>query len=180
MATRTLLTTEQYAQMQTSEMEDYELVDGELIPLPSAIPLHNKIRRRLERFLEDFFLRNPLGELYDEMDCRISDGNIRRPDLSVFLHNPKRQIDVMRVPIPFAPDIAVEVLSPSEVAIDVNRKVRDYLSAGSKEVWILDHVNSELFIHTDSQIRLLKAQDALESPLLPGFSAPVSDLLTSS
>jgi Uma2 family endonuclease len=43
MGTRTLLTTEEYAQMHTSEREVYELVDGELIPLPSALPIHGII-----------------------------------------------------------------------------------------------------------------------------------------
>ena len=72
MGTRTLMTAEEFAQMRTAEGEDFELVDGELIRLASAVPLHNKIRRRLERMMEDYFARNPVGELYDEIDCRLS------------------------------------------------------------------------------------------------------------
>ncbi len=177
MGTRTLMTTEQYAQLQTSEGESYELVDGELIPLPSAVPRHNKIRRRLERSLEDYLARNPAADIYDEIDCRIADGNIRRPDLSIFLRSTQRLIDDRRTPIPFPPDITAQVLSPSESAMDVNRKVRDYLGAGSKEVWILDHENNEVFVYTNAGIRMLSGKDVLASPLLPGFEAMIEDLL---
>ena len=79
--------------------------------------------------------------------------------------------------MPFAPDIAVEVLSPSETAFDVNRKAPAHLAGGSQEVWVLDHENSEIFVQTDSAIRLLRGTDSvLDSQLLPGFSAPVARL----
>ncbi len=83
-----------------------------------------------------------------------------------------------KIPLPFAPDIAVEVLSPSEIAFDVSRKVLQYLVGGSQEVWVLDHENGESFIQTDDGIRLLRGGKAvLETPLLPGFSAPIAKLL---
>jgi Uma2 family endonuclease len=128
--------------------------------------------------LEDYFAQKPVGESFDETDCRISEGTVRRPDISIFLSPRLKQIDLLKVPVPFAPDIAVEVLSPSEAAIDVNRKVREYLSGGSAEVWILDHENGELFVHSKAGIRLLTGADKLASDLLPGFNAPVSELLT--
>ena len=177
MATKTLMTVEEFAQMNSPETEDYELVEGELIPLPSAMPLHAKIRRRLERLLENYFELNPIGEPFGEVDCRLTDDTVRRPDLSIFLNPLLQQIDLKKIPVPFAPEIAVEVLSPSQIAIKVNRKIRDYLGAGSTEVWILDYDNGEVFVHTKAGIRLFAGNDALESPLLPGFAASVSDLL---
>jgi len=45
MSTKTLLTAQEFAQMSTPETEDYELVEGELIALPGATPLHGKIRQ---------------------------------------------------------------------------------------------------------------------------------------
>jgi Uma2 family endonuclease len=177
MATKTLMTVEEFAQMNVPETEDYELVEGEAIPLPSATPLHAKIRRRLERLLENYFQLNSIGEPFGEVDCRLADDTVRRPDISIFLSPRLQQIDLKKVPIPFSPEIAVEVLSPSQIAIDVNRKIRDYLGAGSAEVWILDHENAEVFVHTKAGIRLLVGNDTLESPLLPGFAASVNDLL---
>jgi Uma2 family endonuclease len=178
MATKTLMTVAEFAQMHTSETEDFELVEGEVIPSPSATPLHAKIRSILDRLLGGYFERNPIGEPFCEVDCRLAENTVRRPDLSIFLSARLQEIDLKKIPVPFAPDIAVEVLSPSETAIDVNRKVRDYLAGGSKEVWILDHENGELFVHTNGGIRLLGGSDVLESPLLPGFNAPVNDFLT--
>ena len=176
MGAKTLMTVEEFAHMSTSETEDYELVDGELIPLSSATPLHAKIRQNGERFVANYFVQNSIGIVLGEVDCQIAQNTVRRPDLSIFIGSRALQIDFKKIPIPFAPDIAVEVLSPSETAIDVHRKVRDYLGGGSKEVWILDHENGELFVHTSSAIRLLLEQDVLETPLLPGFSAPIHDL----
>jgi Uma2 family endonuclease len=171
------MTVEQFAQMYTAETEDYELVDGELVPLSSATPLHAKVRGRAERLIENYFERNPIGEAFAEIDCRLSDYTDRRPDLSIFLADRAKQIDLNRIPVPFAPDIAVEVLSPSETAVQVNRKALDYLAAGSKEVWLLDNINGEIFVQTDAHIRLLRGKDILESPLLPGFSHAVDELL---
>jgi Uma2 family endonuclease len=147
MGTKGLMTVAGFSQMQTAETEDYELVEGEPIPLSSGTPRHSII----------------------------SADTVRRPDVSVFFGDRLREIDMNTIPVPFAPDIAVEVLSSSESAVDVHRKVRDYLSAGSQEVWILDHINIEVFVHTPSGIRLLGAQDVLESQLLPGFAAPVHE-----
>jgi Uma2 family endonuclease len=177
MSTRTLITAQEFAQMITPETEDYELVEGELIALPGATPMHARIRQNVERLISNYFERNPHGAVFGEVDCRITDDTVRRPDASIFLGGRSQQLDLNKIPVPFAPDIAVEVLSPSESAIDEHRRVRDYLGAGSREVWILDRVNGELFVHTADGIRLLLGNDVLESPLLPGFSAPVLSLL---
>ncbi|MSV28420.1 MAG: Uma2 family endonuclease [Bryobacterales bacterium] len=100
----------------------------------------------------------------------------RRPGLSIFLGADRLQLlGPDRVPAPFPPDIAVEGLSPSEKAMDTRRKVRDYLGAGSREVWLLDHVAAEVCVHTAGNVRLIGGTGTLESPLLPGFSGPWRD-----
>ena len=177
MATKTLMTVEEFVQMDTAENEDYELVDGELIPLSSPILLHGIIRGRAERLIGIYFEANPTGGTVSETDCRVSYDTVRRPDLSIFLGERWQQLGLKTIPLPYAPDIAVEVFSPSEHVMEVNRKVRDYLSAGSREVWLLDHENVELHVRTKAGIRVLEGSDTLESPLLPGFSVGVAALL---
>ena len=178
MSTKTLMTVEQFAEMKTEDTENYELVDGELIPLSSPTPRHAEIRFRAEDLVERYFERNPIGEAYGGVDCRLIGDTVRRPGLSIFLGAERlRQIDQDKIPVPVAPDIAVKVLSPSESAMDVRRKVRDYLRAGSKEVWLLDHANGEVLVHTSVGIRVLQETEMLESPLLPGFGTTVADLL---
>ena len=178
MSTKTLMTVEQFAGMITADTENYELVEGELVPLSSGTPFHAKILRHLMRLIEDFFEANGLGDGYPGLDCRTGERSVRRPDVSVFLADRAKRIDRYQVPVPFAPDIAVEVLSPSERAVDVNRKVREYLAAGATEVWLLDENNQEVFIHSAAGIRRLEATESIETPLLPGFSASIADLFT--
>jgi len=177
MSTATLMTVEQFAEMKTADTEDYELVKGELVPLASGTPRHNAIRDNLGDALRSYVRRNRSGKALAEIDCQISDDIVRRPDVAVFLGERSRRFDPDRVPVPFAPDIAAEILSPSEAAVDVNRKALEYLAAGCQEVWIVDHENSEVFVQTSASIRLIRGADLLDSPLLPGFSQAVADLL---
>lgn len=177
MATATLMTVEEFSRMSTSDTEDYELVEGELIPLSSGNPIHADIRGLLEHLLRTYFAQHPVGRVLSEVDCRIGQATVRRPDLAIFVAGRLDGVDRKKIPLPLAPDIAVEVLSPSETAFDVNRKVLGYLAGGSQEVWVLDHENIEIFIQTSVGITLLRGDAVLESPLLPGFSAPVSAVL---
>ncbi len=177
MSTKALMTAEQFGQMITADTEDYELVEGELIPLSSGTPRHNLICASVMHLMWSYFKGNPIGEAIGWVDCRITDDTVRRPDVSIFLGERVKQIDPDKIPVPFAPDIAVEVLSPSESAVNVRRRVRDYLRAGGQEVWLLDHANGEVLVHTSAGIRVLQGTDVLESPLLPGFSAAVADLV---
>ena len=177
MSVKTLMTVEEFAGMETAETEDYELVEGELIPLASANPLHARIRHNVDRRIGNYLEDNPLGVVLCEVDCRLSKDTVRRPDIAIFVEENLKRLDLDVIPIPFSPDIAVEILSPSERALDVNSKTLEYLNAGSREVWCFDPRNGEIFVQTNAGIRLLRGEDRLESPLLPGFSFPASVLL---
>jgi Uma2 family endonuclease len=166
--------------MHTAETEDYELVAGELIPLSCGTPRHARIRQNVEYRIADYLEQNPVDITLAEINCCTVAETVRRPDLSIFLGERIQQVDMNSTLVPFAPDIAVEVLSRSETAMDVRRKVREYLRAGSKEVWIMDHFNIEVEVHTNTGIRLLHEVDPVESPLLPGFTAKVADLIACS
>ena len=72
MATVELMTVEEFARVNTAETEDYELVEGEAVPLASVTPLHSRVRRRMQCLLEDYFERNPGNEPIDEIDCRLA------------------------------------------------------------------------------------------------------------
>ena len=177
MSAKTLMTVEEFAQMKTADTEAYELVDGELVPLSSPTPKHGRIRRKLERALEDYFGIHPIGDVMSETDCRLGAAVVRRPDVMVYLGEKVVLIDPDKIPIPFAPDIALEILSPSEGAVDLNRKVQDYLNADCHEVWVIDHSNGQMFIHTGlNTVRVLRGGQEIESLLLPGFSVHLRDL----
>jgi len=177
MSTKALLTVEQFGEMKTADTEDFELVEGDPVQLSSGTYRHNKIRDLLGHLLWAYFKSNPIGEAVGENGCVVANGIVRRPYLSIFPGERLRQIDPDKIPAPFAPDVAGELLSPSEAAVEVRRKALEYFRAGSKEVWILDHANRELEIQTAAQSRFLGESDVLETSLLAGFSVKVADLL---
>jgi len=72
----------------------------------------------------------------------------------------------------------VEILDPLDELGPLTRKIREYLSAGTHEVWVLDRENCEATVRTKSKARILEGTELLETPLLPGFSVSVASLLT--
>jgi Uma2 family endonuclease len=177
MSTKTLMTVEQFAQMPREEAVHFELVEGELIPVASGTPEHAWIRDGLGGRIREYLGRNPLGIVVAEVDCRTTGTTVRRPDISFLTTARWQLVNPKETPLPFSPDIAIEVLSPSESIIAFNRKVAEYLASGSHEVWVLDAENQEIMIRTADGARILRANDLLESPLLPGFSIKVGDAL---
>src|SRR5437763_12936744 len=79
-----------------------------------------------------------------------------------------------------APDLAVEVVSPSETADEIRDKVRDFLAAGTPLVWTVYPRTQEIIIHTpDGLARTYSAEDTIEYPeVLPGFSCKVAELFS--
>jgi Uma2 family endonuclease len=77
-----------------------------------------------------------------------------------------------------APDLVVEVISPNDLAVKVARKVRDFLSAGVSQVWLVNPETYEIVIYRfDGSVSLLRSGDVLDGgDVLPGFQCPVSDL----
>ncbi|MBI5758655.1 MAG: Uma2 family endonuclease [Planctomycetales bacterium] len=77
-----------------------------------------------------------------------------------------------------APDLAVEVVSPSESAAEVHEKVSDFLAAGTPRVWVVYPRSQEVVVYrSDRSARTCSANDVLEDQeILPGFSCRVAEL----
>jgi Uma2 family endonuclease len=72
---------------------------------------------------------------------------------------------------PIAPDLAVKVISPSEVASEVQEKVQDYLQAGTRLIWLV-YPNQKLVMQYElsGQVRQIGGQDSLDGgDVIPGF-----------
>ena len=82
---------------------------------------------------------------------------------------------------PGAPDLAVEVLSPSDTVYAVDEKVEAWLSAGSTAVWIVNPHRRTVTIHrSGTAVRTLSGADTLEGEdVVPGFRVPVADIFAS-
>ena len=77
-----------------------------------------------------------------------------------------------------APDLAIEVLSPSETASDVQEKLDDYKAAGTSLVWVVDpERRTVMIIPSDAPVRWLHKGDTLDGgEVIPGFTCPVSEI----
>jgi len=179
MGAKTMLTVEQFEQLPETEGVSFELDEGELIEVPSAILDHNDIRDKLVFLVRLFIAAKPgRGFAVSEQDFRLAKDTVRRPDLAFISPENLGRLDRQRSIQQFAPDLAIEVTSPSDTLKSLNRKTKQYLKAGTKAVWLVVPEMREVHIHsTDARPRILTADENLEDPtLLPGFAAPVASL----
>ena len=180
MATRTVLTVDQFAQLPDDD-QLHELDEGELITMAPAGGMHGLTERTITRRLDRYLDAHPeLGEILPSdtgFVLRRDPDVVRSPDLA-FLRMEK----VRAIPedgfIEGAPDLAVEIVSPSESATALDRKIRQYLQAGTQVVWVVHRKTREVHVfEAPGTSRYLTEEDALEAPaLLPGFSVQVKDL----
>ena len=151
----------------------YELSDGELIVVGNAFAKHVRVKRRILRKLFAYEERYSTGEVFAESQFTLGEATARIPD-AAFLRNLKvGLLPDGNVPIPFAPDLAIEVISDSESADDAEQKVAEYLAAGTQEVWQVYPQQRRVRVRTTSAIRDYTGTEVITSPVLPGFEAPI-------
>jgi Uma2 family endonuclease len=166
--------------------ERYEVINGELVPMSPVGFLHVIIAGNVYRILYDFAMRHGLGYVMGDSLIyvfeRSADGKIinsRIPDASFIQKaNFPTDFEIQR-PIPRAPDLAVEVVSPSESAEDLQEKIRDYLSRETLEVWVLYPELRELYQYRRSDphsVRIYQGDEVIEAEgLFPGSQFAVQD-----
>jgi Uma2 family endonuclease len=78
----------------------------------------------------------------------------------------------------FAPDLAIEVLSPSESASELEEKLDDYLFSGTQLIWVVDPIRrTVMIVAADAPVRWLREGGTLDGgTVVPGFTCPVSDI----
>lgn len=176
MAIPTLISADEFDKLsQESEMR-MEFMDGAVIELSSPRPIHNQIAKRLVTLIDGHVADNSSGLLFWNDEFRLSERRRVIPDLA-FLMTPKHQlVDLNRTPIDIIPDLTIEVISPSETALDVERKITAYLESGVSEVWTVYPEAQHVYIHWSNTSKLLKVGDLVETALLPGWSCPVGEI----
>lgn len=182
MATKTLLTIGQYSALDEPVGVRYELDRGELIVTPSPVPMHNIICGELHGRLNAWAKENNLGQVLYAVDVRLGEDTVRRPDLMFFGRERIKDIDLDYVPLPIVPDLVIEVVSKSDHPDDLMLKVRQYLQAGVRAVWLLYRKTREAhrYVPEALQPSVVNAERGgkFEEPeLLPGFSLLLSEIL---
>lgn len=167
MATSSKITFEEFQKLQAAadDAARYELDEGEVILTPSPTPWHNIISLRLWRALADFTKIHDLGLVLTETDFRLPSA-IRRPDVAFIAKRQLLQVNPHQTPIEVAPTLAIEVISPSNSAVDTRKRLRQYLDAGAQAVWLVypDLRLCEIYDH--SGVREFTQPDTLQDDTL--------------
>ena len=174
MATKTLLTVEEFLRLPEPFDTSHELVEGELITVSPTMPEHNDVRDTLLVALRNFLAGKGLGRVWSEQAFHLFGDTVRIPDIAFVRAG--RSIDPRRLP-EGAPDLAIEVISPTNTPREIDQRVSDFFAAGSTRVWLVYPEHREVYVHGLSGVVRRRGDDLLEDPeLLPGFSVKVSSL----
>lgn len=149
--------------------ERLELIDGVVCMSPSASLPHQRIITEVSFQIGTFLRANPIGVVTVEVDVRVSDRLVYRPDL-IYLSNEKAARCGARVTE--IPEVVVEVISPDSSRLDRETKKRDYERAGVLEYWIIDPLESTFESYRLENGRFVDApvaEDCFESRAIPGF-----------
>lgn len=171
MGATTKLSFEDYLQIPDEPGKRYELDEGELIVEPSPTFRHNRVRSRVARHLEDFIQSHKLGLVTIENDFRLSTDTVRDPDVAFVTNERLTGMDVDRSPVDGVPDLAIKVVSPSNSAERMLKKVHQYLGAGCRAVWVFYPNLKVVEVYDAGGIREVAAPANLkEEKLFPGHS----------
>jgi Uma2 family endonuclease len=177
MAAATTITGAQFDAMPDEEGRRWELVNGELISVPSPTWQHQDFESRILFALRCYLETSKISGLAGhDVEFALTDNDRVRPDVCVLLGDNARRLDPTKTPIPGAPDIAIEVISPSERASESHDKVRAYLQNGTGEVWQVYPKSGTVLIHRGEMARSLEWSQPVETDLLPGFALELGAL----
>jgi Uma2 family endonuclease len=181
MATVTRLLTADDLWMLPDDGQRHELVRGELRTMPPPGFEHGLIVANLLGPLMMHVQANDLGVVVGNdtgfLIARDPD-SVRGPDLGFVTRERIAQSGIPKKYYPGAPDLAVEVLSPSDTVFAVDEKVQDWLDAGTRLVWVVNPRRRTVTINTASaRPAILTDSDTLEGhDVVPGFRIAVARL----
>lgn len=180
MSVKQLVTAEDLRELPARDDIRYELIDGELTEVPGATALHGLIAAMVYELIQSFARKHDLGLVFPDGTAYVlsrDPDQVRIPDVSFIAWD---QVPTAGVPDRFwegAPTLAVEVISSSDRAADIHRKMRDYLDAGTQVVWLLWPQQTSVTVCDSGGQCELDADDELDGgDVLPGFRARVGDL----
>ncbi|MDX2162158.1 MAG: Uma2 family endonuclease [bacterium] len=176
----TLAAFEAFVNLPENAAKSFELIDGVAYEMPSPTPVHGWIVARLIYLLMNFVVARKLGDVFSEVnDFILAPGLVLQSDVSFVAAG---RIRSLYQKFDFAPDIAIEVVSPSNLPHVIAAKVEAYLQHGSHMVIALYPEDRTVRVFTPApqtgyQWITLHAADTLTGgAVLPGFAVPVRDL----
>jgi len=127
----------------------YEIIDGEVIELPTPTLKHQRIVMRLSLKISDFVTKKKSGELFPapfDFVIRRQPLRTRQPDLFYISYERAGDMSALmeQSRLEMAPDLVIEVLSPSDTYSAWREKLHDYHALGVPEVWAVDLEKQEI------------------------------------
>lgn len=180
-----LMTTDEFYEFvdrPENALKSFELLDGVLYEMPSASAIHGIIASHFIGLLAiwQHTIKQTLGyPVGDNNDFELAPGTVLQPD-AAFVS--KGRSSNVRKRFKIAPDVAVEVVSPSNTPLDILTKVETYIRYGTLMVIVMYIDEKAVRVYTPNAdgsltLRKLTADDTLDGgAVLPGFSVRVGDL----
>ena len=141
--------------------------------------VHGSISSRLDRRLGSFVEAHDLGEVFIEAGFILATDpdTVRLPDVS-FVREDRLSAGLPSGYFPFAPDLAVEIISPNDNHAEVAEKVAEYLAAGTRLVVVVDPLKRTITKHPyQGAITRLGESDTLAlDDIMPGFECAAADI----
>ena len=161
------------------EQDRRELIEGDFYVVPASSTRHQQILRSLATALWDFVEGNGLGEvLWAPYDVVFSDEDVVQPDI-LFVSEGRRGI-ITEANISGAPDLVIEILSPSTADRDKNLKMSLYSRAGVREYWIVDPTDETVQVlelgSEGYEVDRTYTAGKVPSSVLPGFKIEISHI----
>jgi Uma2 family endonuclease len=159
----------------------YELIRGELRQMAPAGPTHGRLAMRLAAHLFQHVETHHLGTVYAaETGFQLTQNpdTVRAPDVAFVSRQRLEAVGETEGYWPGAPDVAVEVISPSDRYTDVEDKVVEWLEAGSRMVIVVNpRQRSVTVYHSRTDVVRLTEEDMLEGgDVVPGWQLPIREV----
>jgi Uma2 family endonuclease len=159
----------------------YEVIDGLRVEKPPMAMDAVLVTAALDQLLGAFARANRLGRVVPEMLFHLGAGRPqRRPDVAFVSYErwPRERKSSPVAAWEVVPDLAIEVISPTNQASAMRRKVREYFEAGVRRVWVVYPEDHSIDVYDSPRLaRIFGPGDHLDGEdILPGFRLPVAEL----
>jgi len=158
----------------------YQLIGGKLVMTPAPTTYHQIICMRLEGKILNFITERDLGlVLFAPVDVYFEEQETYQPDI-IFIVKERLPI-IEHARINGAPDLVVEILSPSTAYYDLKKKARIYARHGVREYWIIDPEDKSIEIHVGQKEKFglnqrIEENGKIKSLVLDGLEIEVRDI----
>lgn len=168
---------EEYAQLPDDPRYLDELSQGRLVREPRPGARHGRVAMTIANALREYVDARDLGSVEMECGYQLGPAIVRGPDIS-FISTARLPAEVPTGFWPFAPDLAIEIVSPSNTTSEMEIKVLEYLDAGTRMVWVVDPQTRTARIYVGNEARIIREHEELYGgEAIPGFSIRLSSVL---